>query len=448
MPRGLRSRLTIVTTAWAFVGLAVLVVGFNLQLRSNLDADADRVLRSAADSGSETVEVKPDGTFKLLEPPGAEEGGAQVWIYDGEKAVQRPRQPAAVQALADDLAGTDGSFAESVQYDTRLYSQALDADSGGQVGTVVSALSVEPYERSAKSALIASLIFAAVVLVAMFAIVRIVLARALRPVSRMTREATDWSEHDLDHRFGAGEPYDELTGLAAAFDAMLDRLASTLRHEQNLSAEISHELRTPLAAVLAETDLALRDGATPSEQRDALLRIQERASKLATILDTLMVAARAELDPTSATADVAAVVERVRAESEEIAADCGVDIEVETTSASAAVDGDLLARMLAPLVENGCRYGRSAVRVSSAAVEGGRLRITVTDDGPGIDPREIEQIFEPGARGSAAAGSVGGSGLGLALVRRLARSAGGSVEAVHSGEGGRFLLDLPGSSLA
>ncbi len=194
MPRSLRGRLTIVIAVGAFIGLAVLTIGFNLQLRSNLEDDADRVLRSAAESGSETVEVRADGSFKLLEEAGSEEGGARVWIYQGADALQRPREPAEVQVLADDLSGTDGKFAESIALDTRLLSLALEDEAGRQVGTVVSALNIEPYEKSSRSALIASLIFAVIVFVAMVAIGRMVLERTLMPVSKMTREATEWSD--------------------------------------------------------------------------------------------------------------------------------------------------------------------------------------------------------------------------------------------------------------
>ena len=73
----------------------------------------------------------------------------------------------------------------------------------------------------------------------------------------------------------AGEPHDELTGLAAAFDRMLDRLAASLRHEQRFSAELSHELRTPLAAILAEAEL-IDDGSASDSARGARA-IQERS---------------------------------------------------------------------------------------------------------------------------------------------------------------------------
>lgn len=449
-PMGLRNRLTIVLALGTALSLVALTGGFNVLLRSSLDADADRLLRSAAGSGFETVQVRPNGTLHLLEPPRSEEGGSRIWVYSGTRALERPREPAPVQALADGLARSDGVLAESAEFDLRLLSLAANDEGGSQVGTIVAAVSLEPYERTAKRALVASLVFAGLVFFGVVAVGRLLLARALRPVSRMTREATDWSEHDLDHRFGVGEPHDELTGLASAFDSMLDRLASSLRHEQRLSAEISHELRTPLAAILAETELALDDRATAATQLAALERIRERSGQLETILETLLAAARAESGTMPWSCDAAAVVARTVSELEGMALQSGVRLAVAAApgQALADVDPELLARMLAPLIENACGYGSSNVTV---AIEprGQRLEISVTDDGPGLIAGEHERIFEPGVRGSAAsAGTAGtGAGLGLALVRRLAKASGGDARAESGpeGRGARFVLTLPAS---
>ena len=76
----------------------------------------------------------------------------------------------------------------------------------------------------------------------------------------MTRQAAEWSEHDLERRFSQGPPRDEFTTLAATLDGLLDRVAASLRHEQMLTAELSHELRTPLTAISAEAQYALRHG--------------------------------------------------------------------------------------------------------------------------------------------------------------------------------------------
>ena len=97
----------------------------------------------------------------------------------------------------------------------------------------------------------------------------ITVGRALAPVREMTASAADWSEHDLAQRFGATPRPDELGELAKTFDALLDRVAASLRHEQRLSAELSHELRTPLARIMAEVELLQRRERPPEERAEA-----------------------------------------------------------------------------------------------------------------------------------------------------------------------------------
>ena len=109
------------------------------------------------------------------------------------------------------------------------------------------------------------------------------------------------------------------------------------------------------------------------------------------------------------------------------------------------MDADLAERILQPIVENACHYGRGHVRVALTH-EGTRVLDTIDDDGPGVMPDESESIFEPGVRGAAgkARSGSGGAGLGLALARRLARAASGEVDAQPSADGGRFVVSLPG----
>ena len=107
---------------------------------------------------------------------------------------------------------------------------------------------------------------------------------------------------------------------------------------------------------------------------------------------------------------------------------------------TAGVDGEVVERILAPLLENARRYARSRVRLT-AATAGGRVLVTVADDGPGVPEEALERVFEPGARGRRARCA----GLGLALSRRLARAAGGDVSAERPGDLRRdFRVELPG----
>ena len=146
----------------------------------------------------------------------------------------------------------------------RLYALPV-VQSTRRLGAVVAGVSLTPYDQTRETVLVASLILALAVLIAVALAARWLIDRALRPVARMTRQASEWSERDLDRRFALGPPHDEITQLASTLDDLLERLAGSLRHEQRLSAEISHELRTPLANIVAETQYALRHGQQSDE---------------------------------------------------------------------------------------------------------------------------------------------------------------------------------------
>jgi signal transduction histidine kinase len=110
------------------------------------------------------------------------------------------------------------------------------------------------------------------------------------------------------------------------------------------------------------------------------------------------------------------------------------------------VERAIAAQILQPVVENACRFAQHEVLLG-AGRNGKEVYFLVEDDGPGVADDEKDRIFEPGVRGTAAAGErsrARGAGLGLSLARRLARAASGDVE-VEAGpmSGARFKVRLP-----
>jgi signal transduction histidine kinase len=259
----------------------------------------------------------------------------------------------------------------------------------------------------------------------------------------MTAQAAEWSDRDLDRRFSLGEPHDELTQLAYTLDRLLDRLAASLRHEQRLSAELSHELRTPLANIAAQAQFALRHSEQDEDGRESLQQIVRSAGEMGRTLDTLIAAARAELDPARATSDAAA---GARAATAAFGAGGPVKLTIDAPPAPlrVAAEAALVERILAPLIENAYRYAVSDVRIAISS-DSTAVLFTVEDDGRGVPDSERDEIFEPGRRPAGSASTAiasNGAGLGLALSRRLARTAGGDVEALRSDAGGRFVVRL------
>ncbi len=440
---GLRLRLWLAVVLLTGAALAAAIVGFNVLLAGELDRGADSLARSRASAELDVVQIT-NGTIVPRETAddAARVGGSRVWIFTAAGAIESPLAPAAVTAAARALTGGPARFVDIPDADVRLFSQPVVVK-GARVGTVVTEVSLAPYEQTRKTALVASLLLAALVVLLVAAAAWWLLRASLSPVRRMTRQAADWSEHDPAGRFALGDPHDELTELAATLDTLLERVAASLRHEQRFSAELSHELRTPLAGLIAEAELALRRERDPAEYRASLEQILGSAGKLARTVDALVAAARAEAGSPRGTADALAVVEEVAAACAPLAERLGITITLAPPAGAirVGIDADLAERILQPVVENACHYGQADV-VLTVTRRGTHVVIEVEDDGPGITAAERESIFEPGSRGSASAATPG-AGLGLALARRLARSVSGDIEAAAAATGARFEIALP-----
>jgi signal transduction histidine kinase len=438
----LSTRLTAGAVIAAAITLSLLVAAFNLVLDARLRSDADNVLRERAATVLRGL-ATANGRLSLLEAPDQGAVDAQTWIFAGTRILE---QPAGVdprdKRRAEQLARAPAAFSTEDATDTRLYAAPV-RQAGRRLGTVVVAASLAPYERSASSALIGSLLLGALTLVAIAVLSRWLISRALRPVAQMTAQAADWGEHDLSRRFFAGEAHDELSTLASVFDGLLARLAQSLRREQRLTAEVSHELRTPLAKILAEAELATSRDRSPQEYRGALQSITRHARELQRVLETLLASARAAMAHKASVSDAREAARRALAPLEQPLSAQGKSIElVGAQPVRVAVEADVVERILSPLLENAVRHARRRITLEVRAGRGEAI-LEIDDDGPGIDPADRERIFDPGFRSDPGGGARSGAGLGLPLARRLARAAGGDVQASGTAAGGSFIVHLP-----
>jgi two-component system heavy metal sensor histidine kinase CusS len=441
--RTLRGRLTALGLLAAVVAVGVLTVAFNVILDRSLDADANGRARSLAVATAATVGYE-NGHLRAHETVDDDVVDRRVWVYEGTHAFERPPAPAELQRTADALAGTAHVFDDAPGGGVRLYAEPVTVG-GRHVGTVVAAQSLAAYDSTTDRALLASLILALALLGAVGVLTWVTVGRALDPVRAMTASAADWSEHDPGRRFGAEQRPDELGELARTFDALLDRVAASLRHEQRLSAELSHELRTPLARIVAEIELLQRRERSPEDRSEAYDVVARSAEQMSAILETLMAAARAEAQTEAGRSELGHVLDRVADGWAPTLAGSDVSLEVRRPEAPmmAGVDAEVVERIVAPLIDNAVRYARSRV-VLSASSQGGSIVLSVADDGPGVAVDAGERVFEPGVRTGGSNGHRG-AGLGLPLARRLARASGGDVTLAPPapGAGAEFRVRLP-----
>jgi signal transduction histidine kinase len=169
------------------------------------------------------------------------------------------------------------------------------------------------------------------------------------------------------------------------------------------------------------------------------------AQQMNRTLDTLVAATRVELGAPRGTGDAVRAARAAALGCASLAQTREITVTIDEPDAPIriGVDDEVAERVLAPLIENGCRYGSSSVRVEIGRRDGA-VMFRVRDDGAGVPAGDREKIFEPGWRGERATlVNAGGAGLGLALARRLARAAGGDVRAAGNGDGGDFAARLP-----
>ena len=438
--RGIRSRLLVVVVVAVALALALMTLGFNVLLARSLSHDADALLRSRAATEAASVDVVRD---RVLTPDQPDTGGleSQAWVFHNGRVLERPNVSAELDRAAAAAAATPGVSIEVPSLDMRLHAVAASDDPATMI---VAGVSLAPYEHTQKIALVGSLLLAVGLLIVVTFLALWMLRAALRPVASMTADAESWSEHDPDRRFAAGEPYDEISQLAATLDGLLDRLAASLRREQRFSAEMSHELRTPLAKIRAESELALRRERQSGEYRRALETVVGNATQMTAIIETLVAAAQSENGLARGHCDAGPMLESLAERScDDTEGGIRIERRVPDVRLVLGVDADIAARILQPVVDNACRLAGSVVGLS-ARRGGGGVEIHVDDDGPGVRDDERDSIFEPGVRGSAGAeGGHDGAGLGLALARRLARAAGGEIEVRPATDGGHFTVSLP-----
>jgi signal transduction histidine kinase len=438
-PRGIRSRLLATIALIVATALVLMTIAFNAVLRHSLDGDATALAHARAAAALATVQVT-GGRLSVREAPDDDAIDGQIWIFDTRGRIEAP--PSASKALdqaASALAGGPRGTVDT--HDTRLYATPIVTESV-RSGTLVAGVGLRAYHQTARTSLLGSIAFALLLFGLVLTASRWLLRHSLQPVAEMTRAASDWSEHEPDRRFARGEPHDELTSLAATLDSLLERLALSLQREQRFSAEMSHELRTPLARVQAEVELALARERTPAEHREALAAIGRSAEQMARTVDALVAAARTASAPMRGSADAREAIARAIEATRTTSGDKIIVPRLETPRADVriAADGDVIERIVAPLLENACRHASSDAAVTVSR-NGPSVLITVSDDGPGISPLELESIFQPGVRGRTTEASAG-AGLGLALARRLARAASGEITA-RAGPGGCFTVRLP-----
>lgn len=279
-------------------------------------------------------------------------------------------------------------------------------------------------------------------------------ARALRPVEKITGFAESVTPRGLAERVTVDAAGEEFDRLAAVINSLLERLEQAFDAQRRFVSDAAHELKTPAAVIAAEAQELLRERLSPAERRESLEIIGRAVAGLAREVDDLLELARRDgapprLDPLrNEPFLLGEAIDEAIAIAASVARERAATIRKEPAGAL-EIEGERagLIRALSNLVVNAIRYSPpgSEVRIAVRAVADDVCEIDVADRGPGVPSAERRRIFERFVRlAPARREHPEGSGLGLAIVEQIVHAHGGSVEVLdHEGGGALFRVRLP-----
>ena len=276
------------------------------------------------------------------------------------------------------------------------------------------------------------------------ALIATALARWLsRPLGALEAAAQHLGDGDFAARAPATAGPPEVRSLAANFNRMAGRLEALVSGHQAMMADVSHQLRTPLAALRLRLDVLAMHA--PDQLTDELAGAHDEIGRLSRMVDGLLAVARAE-NVTAAPVPVRVeAVIRDRAAAWKPAADeKPVSLSVPVTEPlTARIREGHLEQILDNLLANAIEAVPGGGHITLTALQAmSRIRITVADDGPGMNERQRQSSFH-----RFVSATPGGTGLGLAIVHRLVTADGGTAELTETPGGGlTVILDLPTAS--
>jgi heavy metal sensor kinase len=438
----IRTRLTLVFASLSLLVLAVAAAALLIGFRAELDRTTNQVLLSRLET------ARADPLAEIAAIPEGDDAFAQLVRSDGavESSSNLPAEPL---LPSDALASIHGQtfFDRGVRTVEDRVAARLLAVPLPDGSHLVVGIDIDDQREVVARLTVLVAVGGPIVLLALSVLGWILAGAALRPVEELRSEAAAISTSEPDRRLPVPDTGDELQRLTETLNGMLDTVHGALDRERRFVDEASHELRTPLGVLKAEVELALKGPRSRDELQAALRSIAQETERLRRLTQDLLVLARSDrgrLPVHRADVDVSGVIERVAAEFDDRASGEGVSLRIPGSNVRAKVDADRVRQAVENLVDNGLRHaGRGGFVEVRADRDGDRLRIVVTDSGPGFDGDVLVRAFEPFAR--ADRGREGdGAGLGLTIVRAVAEAHGGSATARNlEGGGAAVSLELP-----
>lgn len=455
----LKLRLTLWYAAATAVVLGVFAWTVFEVVEHRLAAELDRQLRIDFDLVEAQLDTDASGQIRwLVQGAHGDEGFARLsaWfeVWSEDKQLLFRHWPVPESKIKSPLPAplTSTLRFQTIELEQGLHVRVMERPARlHERGVIVRQMRDETEMRRTLRQMVEVFLFALPLAALLAALVGYWVARrSLRPVAAMAERARTITSESLGERLPNPNPHDELGQLASVFNDTLQRLENSFSELKRFTADASHELRTPLTALRTVGEVALRQGDNPAALRETIGSMLEEAQRLNDLVESLLTLARVEsgkvpIQPESVrlaemVAEVRDCLSVLAAEKEQTIGIVG-DAELVVTA-----DHVLLRQALTNIVHNAVRYSPPHTSITIRTTRrDANVCIEVADQGPGIAPEHLRNIFERFYRADKARSrDEGGHGLGLAIARQSVERQGGRIEVEsESSKGSLFRILLP-----
>ena len=271
----------------------------------------------------------------------------------------------------------------------------------------------------------------------------------LKPLKELKSTMDDVAAHGLNKELAIEyNADDEIGELVSVFDSMMAKLKKSFEQQQQFMADASHELRTPIQIVEGHLSLLNRWGKEDPEILKESLGISlMEIQQMKALIDEMLELARGEQHEAQIQIDIIEQTSKVIEEMSRVYPSADIVHQLpEHGELETPVSANAYQQIMRNLITNAIRYSQGKARVEiSYGAEGQNLVVHVKDHGIGIPDEHLQKIFDRFYRvDPARSRNLGGSGLGLSIVKMLVESSGGTIRAVSiEGQGSTFSIILP-----
>lgn len=280
-----------------------------------------------------------------------------------------------------------------------------------------------------------SLLITSIITLFSSTLVYFIVGYALRPLQKLSRQIQDIQAKNMQQPIALESNSIEMVQLTDAFNGMLRRLNEAFSVQRQFSANAAHELRTPLAVMRTKLEV-FEKIKNPGNQnyQETIDMVRMQTDRLSHVINILFEMTELQSAIRSDHISLAELTEEVICDLVAIGEKNGIHLTQKPGDAQIMGNDTLIYRAIYNLIENAIKYNRPGGEVSVEINENGEFaNVIISDTGLGIDKNNWEQIFDPFFRvDQSRSRAMGGAGLGLALVREIARQHGGDVCVLQS----------------